>query len=59
MKSFKQFRENITPKHYDSIPQTVQDAQTNRIRTLDQIKKSNDKFKKGTGFNLPIPIAKK
>ena len=59
MKSFKQFRENITPKHYDPIPMDVKGVHTNRIRTHDQIKKSNDKFKKGTGFNLPIPIAKK
>ena len=44
---------------YDSIPQTVQDAQTNRIRTLDVIKKSNDKFRKSTNFNLPLPLAKK
>ena len=59
MKSFKEFRENISPKMYDSIPQTVQDAQTNRIRTLDVIKKSNDKFRKSTNFNLPLPLAKK
>ena len=40
-------------------PITVDDANTNRIRTLDMIKKSSDKFRKGTGFNLPIPLAKK
>ena len=55
MKTFKQFKESaISPKHYDSIPVTVDDAITNRIRTLDVIKKSNDKFRKGTGFNLPL-----
>ena len=55
MKTFKQFQESaISPKHYDSIPVTVDDAITNRIRTLDVIKKSNDKFRKGTGFNLPL-----
>ena len=60
MKTFKQFQESaISPKHYDSIPVTVDDAITNRIRTLDVIKKSNDKFRKGTGFNLPLPLAKK
>ena len=60
MKTFKQFREGaITPKNYDPIPVTVDDAITNRIRTLDVIKKSADKFRKGTGFNLPIPLVKK
>ena len=60
MKTFKQFKESaISPKHYDSIPVTVDDAITNRIRTLDVIKKSNDKFRKGTKFNLPLPLAKR
>ena len=60
MKTFKQFKEGaISPKHYDSIPVTVDDAITNRIRTLDMIKKSNDKFRKGTRFNLPLPLAKR
>ena len=49
----------VTPKDYDSIPMDVKGVHTNRIRTLDVIKKSNDKFRKGTGFNLPIPLAKK
>ena len=49
----------VTPKDYDPIPMDVKDVHTNRIRTLDMIKKSNDKFRKGTGFNLPIPLAKK
>ena len=30
-----------------------------RIRTLDTIKKSNEKFRDDTGFNLPLPIVKK
>ena len=51
--------EQVSPKHYDTIPVTVDDAITNRVRTLDMIKKSSDKFRKGTGFNLPIPLAKK
>ena len=59
MKTFKTFMEQVSPKHYDTIPVTVDDALTNRVRTLDMIKKSSDKFRKGTGFNLPIPLAKK
>ena len=60
MKSFQQFMEQVTPKHYDKIPVTIDDAITNRfIRTLDMIDKSNKKFRKGTGFNLPLPLAKK
>ena len=59
MKTFKIFMEQVSPKHYDTIPVTVDDAITNRVRTLDMIKKSSDKFRKGTGFNLPIPLAKK
>ena len=59
MKNFKTFMEQVTPKDYDTIPVTVDDALTNRVRTLDMIKKSSDKFRKGTGFNLPIPLAKK
>ena len=59
MKDFKTFMEQVSPKNYDTIPVTVDDAITNRIRTLDMIKKSSDKFRKGTGFNLPIPLAKK
>ena len=51
--------EQVSPKHYDTIPVTVDDAITNRVRTLDMIKKSSDKFRKGTGFNLPIPLAKR
>ena len=59
MKKFKTFMEQVSPKNYDTIPVTVDDAITNRVRTLDMIKKSSDKFRKGTGFNLPIPLAKK
>ena len=59
MKTFKTFMEQVSPKNYDTIPVTVDDAITNRVRTLDMIKKSSDKFRKGTGFNLPIPLAKK
>ena len=51
--------EQVSPKNYDTIPVTVDDAITNRVRTLDMIKKSSDKFRKGTGFNLPIPLAKR
>ena len=51
--------EQVTPKHYDKIPVTVDDAITNRVRTLDMIDKSNKKFRNGTGFNLPLPLAKK
>jgi len=59
MKNFKTFMEQVSPKNYDTMPITVDDDITNRIRTLDMIKKSSDKFRKGTGFNLPIPLAKK
>jgi len=59
MKNFKTFMEQVTPKNYDTIPVTVDDAITGRIRDLTAIKKSSDKFRKGTGFNLPIPLAKK
>ena len=31
----------------------------NAIRTPDVIMRSAEKFRKGTGFNLPIPIVKK
>tara|TARA_B100001175_G_C19400384_1_gene585947 strand:- start:244 stop:630 length:387 start_codon:yes stop_codon:yes gene_type:complete len=44
---------NITPKMYD--PKT----DLPYIRTLPVRKNSADKFRKGTGFNLPIPLAKK
>ena len=51
--------EQVSPKNYDTIPVTVDDALTNRVRTLDTIKKSNDAFRKSTKFNLPLPLAKK
>ena len=51
--------EQVSPKHYDKTPVTVDDAITNRIRTLDTIDKSNKKFRKRTGFNLQLPLAKK
>ena len=54
MKSFQQFMEQVSPKHYDKTPVTIDDSITNRIRTPDIIKRSNEKFKKGTGFNLPL-----
>ena len=54
MKTFKQFlKANITPKMYD--PKT----DLPYIRTLPVRKDSVDKFRKGTGFNLPIPLAKR
>ena len=56
MKTFKEFIEGymgpaVTPKHFDS-KDTI-------IRTPDVRMKSVEKFKKSTGFNLPIPLAKK
>ena len=57
MKTFKQFIDEnsggITPKMYD--PKT----DLPYIRTLPIRKDSVDKFRKGTGFNLPIPLAKR
>ena len=53
MKTFKQLREElpkpVTPKQMDVIK-----SDTRFIRTPDMIKGSNEKFKKGTGFNLPL-----
>ena len=56
MKTFKEFQEGymgpaVTPKHFDS-KDTI-------IRTPDVRMKSVEKFKKSTGFNLPIPLAKR
>ena len=56
MKTFKEFIEGymgpvVTPKHYEP-KDTI-------IRTTDVKMKSAEKFRKGTGFNLPIPLAKK
>ena len=41
----------ITPKHYEP-KDTI-------IRTPEVKMKSAEKFRKGTGFNLPIPLTKK
>ena len=56
MKTFKEFIEGyagpaVTPKHYEP-KDTI-------IRTMDVKMKGAEKFRKGTGFNLPIPLAKK
>ena len=56
MKTFKQFKEGymgpaVKPKDYEP-KDTI-------IRTMDVKMKSAEKFRKGTGFNLPIPLAKK
>ncbi len=59
MKTFQQFMEQVTPKYYDEKPVTIDDAITNSVRDLGKIKSSNEKFRKETGFNLPLPIAKK
>ncbi len=59
MKTFKQFQEDTykfrTPKMYDEPTGKLYDT----IRTLDVINKSNQEFRKDTGFNLPLPLAKK
>ena len=56
MKTFKEFQEGymgpaVTPKHYEP-KDTI-------IRTTDVKMKGAEKFRKGTGFNLPIPLTKK
>ena len=56
MKTFQQFNEDnkyvgVTPKMYDSKT-TI--APFNTLRTDDVIKSSNEKFKKSTGFSLPL-----
>ena len=56
MKTFKEFQEGymgpaVTPKHYEP-KDTI-------IRTMDVKMKSAEKFRKATGFNLPIPLAKR
>ena len=59
MKTFKQFQEDTykfrTPKMYDEPTGEL----TNTIRTPDVINKSNQEFRKDTGFNLPLPVVKK
>ena len=53
MKTFKRLMEElpkpVTPKQMDVVK-----SDTRFIRTPDMIKRSNEKFKKGTGFNLPL-----
>ena len=56
MKTFKQLQEGymgpaVTPKHYEP-KDTI-------IRTMDVKMKGAEKFRKGTGFNLPNPLDKK
>ena len=56
MKTFKEFQEGymgpaVKPKDYEP-KDTI-------IRTMDVKMKGADKFRKGTGFNLPIPLAKR
>ena len=36
--------EQVTPKHYDTKPVTIDDAITNSVRDLGKIKSSNEKF---------------
>jgi len=61
MKNFKTFIEQVSPKdpEFNKLPVTIDDAITGRIRDLTTIKKSSDKFRKRTGFNLPLPLAKR
>ena len=59
MKTFKQFQEEymgggVTPKMYDSKSTK---APFNIIRTKQDIKKSNEKFKQSNKF--PFPLAQK
>ena len=58
MKSFKQFMENLAPKMLETKPDSM-GAVPVQIRTPDVIKQGVDKFRKDTGFNLPIPLVKK
>ena len=59
-KTFEQFMEQVTPKdpEFNKLPVTVDDAITGRIRDLGDADKANKKFRKKTGFNLPLPLAK-
>ena len=61
MKSFHQFMEQVTPKdpEFNKMPVTIDDAITGRIRDLGDANKANKKFRKKTGFDLPLPLAKK
>ena len=60
-KTFEQFMEQVTPKdpEFNKLPVTIDDAITGRIRDLGDADKANKKFRKKTGFNLPLPLAKK
>ena len=59
-KTFEQFMEQVTPKdpEFNKLPVTIDDAITGRIRDLGAADKANQKFRKETGFNLPLPLAK-
>ena len=57
MKTFKQFMENIAPKMLETKPDKL--IGVPQIRTLDVLKQGVDKFRKDTGFDLPIPLVKK
>ena len=61
MKTFQQFMEQVTPKdpEFNKMPVTIDDAITGRIKDLTDVDKANKKFRKKTGFNLPLPLAKK
>ena len=59
MKTFQQFMEQVTPKHYDKIPVTIDDAITNRIRTLDMIDKSNKNLEKELDLIYHYHLTKK
>ena len=53
--------EQVTPKDpkFNKMPVTIDDAITGRIKDLTDVDKANKKFRKKTGFNLPLPLAKK
>ena len=59
-KTFEQFMEQVTPKdpEFNKLPVTIDDAVMGRIRDLGDADKANKKFRKKTGFNLPLPLAK-
>ena len=56
MKTFQQFIEQVSPKdpEFNKMPVTIDDAVTGRIKDLGDIDKANKKFRKKTGFNLPL-----
>ncbi len=53
--------EKVTPKdpEFKKMPVTIDYAITARIRDLGDADKANKKFRKKTGFDLPLPLAKK